>query len=581
MYALLATGPESSTVLVELRNDDGTVAAPAQTIERSQLGSAVQSLEATHHPRWVWDRAIHWYPGLLADGIRVEKCHDLALCQNILQYSEFAAATGYQQNFTPLPPEVDPARGSSSIYGAQAGQESLFDAPPSSSTPVSWDLAAVARELGAQKTAIASSTHPARLTLLLSAESAGALVAAEMHYEGIPWREELHRRLLNDLLGPEPANFAHPEKLEALAGQLRTALNAPSLNPDSPQDLIRALHRAGIETKSTRSWELQEFKHPVIEPLLNYRKLSRLFTTNGWNWLQQWVKDGRFHAEYVVGGVVSGRWASRGGGAMQIPAQIRHAAVADPGYSLIVADAAQLEPRVLAALAQDTAMAAAGGDAAGNNKDLYAGIAAEGFDGDRSMAKVALLGAIYGATTGDSGRLVPQLARMYPRALDFVEQAARAGERGERVTSYLGRSTPPTSQEWRDGQRSTNAAEQRRAEQAARSRGRFTRNFVVQGTAAEWACCWLAELRRRLRALAASTANAPGFSGDSAAQPGTPQLVAFLHDEVMVHCPDNLVQEVTRIVHESSRAATELIFGKIPLEFPVNVSVVQCYADAK
>ncbi len=579
MYALLATGPERSTAVVELRNDDGTPAAPAQTVARAELGPAVRALEQMHSPRWVWDRAIHWYPSLLAAGVRVEKCHDLALCQNILQYSEYAAATGYQQNFTPLPPELDPARHNSTLSGSHAGQESLFDAPAAPSAQASWDLTAVARELGTQKTAVNSSTHPARLTLLLSAESAGALVAAEMQYEGIPWREDLHRRLLNDLLGPEPTNFNHPEKMEALAGQLRTALNAPSLNPDSPQDLMRALHRAGIETKSTRSWELQEFNHPVIEPLLTYRKLSRLFTTNGWNWLQQWVKDGRFHAEYVVGGVVSGRWASRGGGAMQIPAQIRGAAVADPGYSLIVADAAQLEPRVLAALAQDTAMAAAGGDAAGNNKDLYAGIAAEGFGGDRSMAKVALLGAIYGATTGDSGRLVPQLARMYPRALDFVEQAARAGERGERVTTYLGRSTPPTTQDWHDGQRSSTAQEQRRAEQAARSRGRFTRNFVVQGTAAEWACCWLAELRRRLRALAAA---APG-TGEMSGGPvlGAPQLVAFLHDEVMVHCPANMVDEVTQIVHESSRAATELIFGKIPLEFPVNVSVVQCYADAK
>ncbi|WP_425862958.1 bifunctional 3'-5' exonuclease/DNA polymerase [Arthrobacter sp. TWP1-1] len=579
MYALLATGSERSTAVVELRNDDGTPAAPAQTVARAELGPAVQALEEMHRPRWVWDRAIHWYPSLLAAGVRVEKCHDLALCQNILQYSEFAATTGYQQNFTPLPPEIDPTRNSSSLYGSHAGQESLFDAPVAPSGPALWDLTAVARELGAQKTAVSSSTHPARLALLLSAESAGALVAAEMQYEGIPWREDLHRRLLDDLLGPEPTNFNHPEKLEALAGNLRTALNAPSLNPDSPQDLMRALHRAGIEAKSTRSWELQEFKHPVIEPLLTYRKLSRLFTTNGWNWLQQWVKDGRFHAEYVVGGVVSGRWASRGGGAMQIPAQIRSAAVADPGYSLIVADAAQLEPRVLAALAQDTAMAAAGGDAAGNNKDLYAGIAAEGFGGDRSMAKVALLGAIYGATTGDSGRLVPQLARMYPRALDFVEQAARAGERGERVTTHLGRSTPPTTQDWHDGQRSSTAQEQRRAEQAARSRGRFTRNFVVQGTAAEWACCWLAELRRRLRALAVAAPGAGEMSGGSVQ--GTPQLVAFLHDEVMVHCPANMVDEVTQIVHESSRAATELIFGKIPLEFPVNVSVVQCYADAK
>lgn len=576
MYALLAMGPEASSAVVQLRHDDGTPAAAVQTLSLPALGSAVRGLEEAHRPRWVWDRASNWYPQLLAADVRVERCHDLDLCQNILLQSELAANTGYHQQFTPLPPEIDALRQGSSSMGTHAGQDSLFDAPAANTGTPAWDLASVARELGAQKAAVNSSTHPPRLTLLLSAESAGALVAAEMQHTGIPWREDLHRKLLNDLLGPEPTNQTRPEKLEALAAQLRTALSAPALNPDSPQDLIRALHRAGIDVKSTRNWELMEFKDPAIEPLLAYRKLSRLYTTNGWNWLQQWVRDGRFHSEYVVGGVVSGRWASRGGGAMQIPAQIRGAAVADPGHTFVVADAAQLEPRVLAALAQDTAMAAAGQDPAGQNKDLYAGIAAQGFGGDRSMAKIALLGAIYGATTGESGRLVPQLARMYPRALDFVEQAARAGERGERVSTYLGRSTPPTTQEWHDGQRSSTAQEQRRAESAARSRGRFTRNFVVQGTAAEWACCWLADLRRRLRALAAAS---PGAGGTSAQ--GTPQLVAFLHDEVVVHCPLNLVEEVTQILHESSKAATELIFGRIPLEFPVNVVVVECYADAK
>lgn len=574
MYALLAAGPDSSTAVVQLRHDDGAPASDARTVPREQLAHTVQEVEQAHQPRWVWDRAANWYPELLAAQVRVEKCHDLALCQNILLFSEFAAATDYAEQANDLPPEIiASALPSASV---PSGQDSLFDAPASRHVAAAWDLDTVFRELAAQKTAIHSSTHPGRLTLLLIAESAGALVAAEMQYVGIPWREHLHRRLLNDLLGPEPTNHARPEKLEALAGQLRTALNAPALNPDSPQDLIKALHRAGIDAKSTRSWELMEFKHPAIEPLLAYRKLSRLFTTNGWHWLEQWIHNDRFHSEYVVGGVVSGRWASRGGGAMQIPAQIRGAAVADPGYTFVVADAAQLEPRVLAALAQDSAMAGAGQDSAGHSKDLYAGIAAQGFGGDRSMAKVALLGAIYGATTGDSGRLVPQLARMYPRALEFVEAAARAGERGERVSTYLGRSTPPVGPEWFAGQRSTTAEEQRRAESAARSRGRFTRNFVVQGTAAEWACCWLAELRRRLRALAAAS---PAAMGSQVGE--TPELVAFLHDEVVVHCPLNLVAEVSEILHASSQAATELIFGKIPLQFPVNVVVEQCYADAK
>ncbi len=567
MYALLALGPAPSTVALQLRNTDGSPASNERSIARVELAATVREVEAAHHPRWVWDRAAHWYPELLQAGIRVERCHDLSLCQNILRYSEYAAQTGYRAAAVPVPPEVEPPR--IGLIG-DPGQESLFETVSTPARAPGWSMETVAQELGAQRSAVHSSTHPARLDLLLSAESAGALVAAEMHYEGIPWREGLHRKLLVELLGPEPATLNRPEKLEELAAQLRIALNTPALNPDSSQDLMRALHRAGIETRSTRSWELQQFKHPAIEPLLLYRKLSRLYTTNGWNWLRQWVKEDRFHSEYVVGGVVSGRWASRGGGAMQIPAQIRSAAVAEPGYSFIVADAAQLEPRVLAALAQDPAMAAAGSDGAGHSKDLYAGIAAQGFGGDRSMAKMALLGAIYGATSGESGRLVPQLLRLYPRALNFVEQAARTGERGGTLTTHLGRSTPPVTQQWWDGQRSTSEQEQRRAETAARSRGRFTRNFVVQGTAAEWACCWLADLRRRLRTYAASSP-----------LPGSPQLVAFLHDEVVVHCPNSMVEDVTAIVHESSRTATKLLFGTIPLEFPVNATVVQCYADAK
>ena len=283
-----------------------------------------------------------------------------------------------------------------------------------------------------------------RLQLLLAAESAGAMIAAEMQHTGVPWREELHEQILADYLGPRPPVGHRPAKLEALTAELRQLLNSPSLNPDSPQDLMRALHRNGIEVKTTRQWELKESSHPAIEPLLAFKKLSRLHAANGWAWLDAWVKDGRFQPEYVVGGVVSGRWASRGGGALQIPRQIRGAVHADPGHKLIVADASQLEPRVLVALAQDSKMAEAARD-----KDLYAGIAAQGFGGDRAKAKVALLGAIYGATTGESGRLMPQLTRTYPRAVGFVEQAAREGEAGRTVTSRLGRSSPPPSERWR------------------------------------------------------------------------------------------------------------------------------------
>ena len=141
---------------------------------------------------------------------------------------------------------------------------------------------------------------------------------------------------------------------------------------------------------------LRGIDHPAVPFLLEYKELARLHSAHGWAWLDEWVRDGRFHPEYVVGGVVSGRWASRGGGALQIPRVVRRAVVADPGWALVVADAAQLEPRVLAALAGDHAFAEAAGSG-----DLYQALAGA-FGGDRAKAKVALLSAMYGGAGGEA-----------------------------------------------------------------------------------------------------------------------------------------------------------------------------------
>lgn len=568
MYLLL-TAHADGAALQELTADGAAhPAAPApRVIAAAELPGVVRELE-NRRPRWIWHRTQDWYPALLGAGVELERCYDLTLCGAILAHSEFTAHTSYAQNAEKLtqddehqlPRTLQPPR-------PPAEQGALFDDPGLRPAP-RHTPDALRAEYAAQQEALAGVDRQAdnrkqRLQLLLAAESAGAMIAAEMQHTGVPWREELHEQILADYLGPRPPAGHRPAKLEALTTELRRLLNSPALNPDSPQELMRALHRNGIEVKTTRQWELKESTHPAIEPLLVYKKLSRLHAANGWAWLDAWVKNGRFQPEYVVGGVVSGRWASRGGGALQIPRQIRGAVHADPGHKLIVADASQLEPRVLVALAQDSKMAEAARD-----KDLYAGIAAQGFGGDRAKAKVALLGAIYGATTGESGRLMPQLTRTYPRAVGFVEHAAREGEAGRTVTSRLGRSSPPPSERWLQSQQSATAEEQRRADSLARSRGRFTRNFVVQGSAADWAACWLAELRRRLRAMRSAGTHAG-------------ELVFFLHDEVMVHCPEDAVADCIGAIEEAAAAAKELLFGRIPVEFPVSVAVVDSYDNAK
>ncbi|MGO4535339.1 bifunctional 3'-5' exonuclease/DNA polymerase [Leifsonia sp. 2MCAF36] len=541
---------------------DGT--ERSDMVEVGRLPSLVAGEERLpDRPRWVWDDTRLWYPTLLAAGVRVERCVDLRLCHAILRNSTLTAGTALAAAEPgPWDTVADPVEEAPAIHTA------LFDLEepaPAAETP----SRSVRAEFAAQEDAVATSADPRRLRLLLAAESAGALIGVELQHAGLPYSVERHDELLTELLGARPAN-GRPAVLEELSHDIRGHLEAPELNPDSPPDLLKALQRAGLMATSTRSWELKRIEHPVIEPLLRYKKLSRLLTANGWTWLDAWVRDGRFRPDYVPGGVVTGRWATRGGGALQLPKQVRGAVVADPGWKLVVADAAQLEPRVLTGLSGDQAMAAAG-----RGKDLYEGIVASGAVDERAHAKVAMLGAMYGATTGESGRLMPRLKRAFPRAVQLVEDAARAGERGEKVTSRLGRSSPLPGRAWASAQSAASAAEstdadERRARSQARDWGRFTRNFVVQASAAEWALCWMAELRNRLTALRPDAALTEG-----------PHLVYFLHDEVIVHTPAELVEEVAAAVHASAERAGRLLFGSFPVEFPVTAAIVDSYAEAK
>lgn len=535
----------------------GVVELQSLTDQGEPLGSVVvadEDLAATvaereeDRPRWVWDDTSRRYPPLLAAGVRVERCHDLRLCHAILrrsvysQSSELATAPAGRWDGPREPPPVE---------------GSLFDdvGPVTVADPL--------EELQRQLAAVAGADEPGRLRLLLAAESTGALIAAEMQHDGMPWSVEAHDALLTDLLGPR-SRGGRPAKLEALADEVREALGQPSLNLDSQPDLLRGLRSAGCDVESTGKWEIQQLDHPVKEPLLAYKKLARLLSSNGWAWMDAWVHDGRFRPDYVPGGVVTGRWATSGGGALQLPASIRGAVRADDGWKLVVADAAQLEPRVLAAMSGDGAMAAAGRQA-----DLYQGVVDAGIVETRSEAKYAMLGAIYGATTGPSAVLMPRLTKAYPQAVALVEAGARAGERGDVVSTWLGRTSPrPNAARQAEllaaSAEGADADDVRAARRHGRDWGRFTRNFIVQGTAAEWALCWMASLRRRLLAV-----------------DGRPHLVFFLHDEVMVHSPQDVADAVAVAVRESAVEAGRLLFGDTPVDFALNVAVVDSYDQAK
>ena len=569
---VLGRGP-GGRVVVRSVAADGAVLEDREC-SLAALSDLARGLEAEHSPRWVWSDAAAWYPRLLAAGVTLERCHDLRLVHRILRHSALVAEPGPLREAngwdTPLEPE-EPRRD----LGA-----TLFDldAGPSAAHGVPDGIEEACAELARQQAAIAASEDPARLRLLLAAESAGALIAGELQAAGIPWDTAEHDRILAEALGPRPSPGALPARMVEVAAEVRAALGDQTVSLDSPPKLLRALHRAGIDVSSTSQWELQEHEHPAIEPLLRYKKMSRLLTANGWTWLDEWVDEGRYRPVYVPGGVVTGRWASSGGGALQIPRRLRPALRADPGWMLVSADVSQLEPRVLAAMSRDAAMIEAGA-----GKDLYSGIVDAGVVASRQEAKVGVLGALYGGTTGDSGRVVPRLRRTFPAAMALVDGAAATGERGGTVTTWLGRSSPAPEAAWTAAQRSANGpdagtGEQERARRSARDRGRFTRNFVVQGTAAEWALSWMAALRLRL-------AQFPEAPAEERAEPSGPvfsrraHLAFFLHDEVIVHAPAAQAEAAAAAIRESADAAGRLLFPGSPIDFPLDLAITERSAE--
>ncbi|WP_032403155.1 bifunctional 3'-5' exonuclease/DNA polymerase [Rhodococcoides fascians] len=503
--------PRGEQAVLTYLDDDCAIRGVPTVVE--DPAAAVADLEASERPRWVWEDTSRIYPRLLERGIRVRRCHDLALVGAILAMRTGSAAT------PSAPADLRPG---------------LFDADPHS------DPAAVVTEYQRQFEHIGADRA---LHLLAAAESAGGLAAAEMTHSGLPFSAAAHRRHLESMLGARPVDGSLPPALVRLESEISSTFGR-RVNPSSPVEVVAAFARSGIELTSTRAHVIREIDHPAVPLLLRHRDLSKLHSTNGWTWLDSWVRGDRFRPVYVPGAVVSGRWASRGGGGLQIPKPLRASVIADPRHIFVAADAGQLEPRILAAMSGDPRMVAAAGTA-----DLYAPVAAESFEGDRGKAKVAVLGVLYGATSGEARGLLTRLRARFPGAVGLVEEAARAGERGEVVRSWLGRACPPPSAQWWSGG-------------DAHARGRFTRNFVVQATAAEWALCLLADLRGRLRDEIGA---------------GSSELVFFQHDEVVVHCPTVDADRVSEAVAAAALSATRLMFGDTAVRFPMETRIDRFY----
>ena len=405
------------------------------------------------------------------------------------------------------------------------------------------ELALTAARL--QQTALARLADRPMARATARSESTAELLCAELSAGGLPMDRAVAEEILAAFVGPRPRTAAEAARTRAArdAAVLRHAPPGVTADLRSPAQVRLLLAQAGVHVPDTRAWRLRPFHdaHPLVAALLEWRKAERIATTYGYGWLDAHLgADGRLRGTWTGSDGAAGRMTASGG-LHNMPAVMRRAVVAQSGHVFVRADLGQIEPRVLAAVARDPALAAAT-----MADDLYSPVA-EQLGVDRPTAKVAVLGAMYGQTTGHGARALRRLKAAYPVAMAYLDEGDRAGRAGRDLRTYGGRRIPMTS-----GGTAARAA----------ARGRYGRNALIQGAAAELFKMWAVTVRARGAPLGA-------------------RIVLCLHDELLVHTPAGQGAATARLVDECLHEAARRWVPGSSVRFLADTSVVRAWSDAK
>ena len=528
------------------------------SVARSGSVAATRSVDALQEligggARLVWWSAEQTARPLMRAGLTVAACWDLAAVSRLLyggSRDDPGAVWSLAHDLpepAPLGPELDlldlhdesdtqPVRpdGQLSRLWQAGGWARDLD------TAQRWaELAVVVQQRQAAALAALPDPRPAPSrtplpVLTAYAESAAALLAVELGEVGLPVDRDVLAGILEPVIGPPPVDDAHAAARRRARDEVvrRHFPHADEVDLRNPAQVREMLARFGLVLPDTRSWRLEPHastSEPVAA-LLAWRKAERLATTYGWSWIERSVgADGRLRGAWTAAEGAGRMTASAG--LHNLPAELRPAVRAEPGHVMIRADLGQVEPRVLAVVSGDRALAQAARDA-----DMYAPVAAR-LGCDRPTAKVAVLAAMYGQTSGTAGNALRQMDRTYPQAMGYLRAAEEAGREGRALRTYGGRLLR-MQPGW----------------------GRFARNAVVQGAAAELFKAWAATVRAGLRPEAS--------------------IVLCLHDELLVHAPTNQAEDVAGLLADALTSTARWWASGSEVRFVADVSIADSWADA-
>lgn len=267
-------------------------------------------------------------------------------------------------------------------------------------------------------------------------------VLGDMEYDGVVVDKDILDEMGNEI----------KIKLEILSKDIYN-LAGTSFNISSPQQLGEVLFerlnlphgKKGKTGYSTAVDVLNKLvnKHPIIEKILEYRMLNKLYTTYV-EGLINTIKNGKIHTIYTQTLTRTGRLSSIEPNLQNIPIRteygrlIRKAFVPSENSVIVSGDYSQIELRILAHMANVPALI----DAFNNDFDIHSKTASDIFKTDvvtkemRRIAKAVNFGIIYGISsfglsenlnisTKEAKQFIDEYLKTYPGIKEYMDNTIK------------------------------------------------------------------------------------------------------------------------------------------------------------
>lgn len=339
-------------------------------------------------------------------------------------------------------------------------------------------------------------------------------------------------------------------------------------NPQSPKQIKDYFESKGVSSPSFDSDHLKKLRREdreteFIDALLAYRYAAKVIGSYIANVRRKVGEGGRIHPYYLPHGAKTGRLSAKGPAiqTMGRDSGIKRALVAAPGCKIISCDYSQAELRTVAEIASDKAMIAAFQPGAPDFfDDLMTKIWPDEFPNietyeefkhehpktaknRRALVKSVVYGLGY-------GRGVKAIATALEQPLDNAQHV---------VDQYLG--AYPGLRDWQTRVRHSVGRKEEDYERRTKFGLGFNPLFVPDAD-------YASTQNEALAFVPQSTANdiclnAAIKINEQVGQYGA-KLIGLVHDATYVECPEETVEECSRMMEREMSKAATLVFNRVP-----------------